>query len=381
MPKLGGMLRYGIPEYRLPKQVLDWEIDSILDLGVDFHTNVKFGHDFDLTSLVASGFDAIFIGIGAWKDASLRVEGEDLKGCFTGIDFLSRLADGEKLPIGETAAIIGGGNTAIDCTRNLIRLGAKKVYIVYRRTRGEMPANEVEIDAAEHEGVEFVFLAAPVKVIGDDDDNVTHLEYLKMELGEPDASGRRRPVPIEGSETVLQTDMVITAIGQSPDVSFTEQTQKRLADLNTTRWNTIEVNPDTLQSNIPYLFAAGDAATGPSLVVSAIGGGRRAARSIHQFITGQEVTAQKNELNSDLMAETLFDQVSGIVKNPRAPMPELPVEKRIHSFVEVDQVLTREAAAGESKRCLSCCLTCYDPDAAASTPPHPRAKSTEGQAA
>jgi hypothetical protein len=175
--------------------------------------------------------------------------------------------------------------------------------------------------------------------------------------------------------------MVITAIGQSPDVSFTEQTKKRLADLNTTRWNTIEVNPDTLQSNIPYLFAAGDAATGPSLVVSAIGGGRRAARSIHQFIMGQEVTAQKNELNSDLIAETLFDQVSGIVKNPRAPMPELAVEERIHSFVEVDQVLTREAAAGESNRCLSCCLTCYDPDAAASTPPHPRAKSTEGEAA
>ncbi len=381
MPKLGGMLRYGIPEYRLPKQVLDWEIESILDLGVDFHTNVKFGYDFDLSSLVASGFDAIFMGIGAWKDASLRVDGEDLKGCYTGIDFLARLASGEKLPIGETAAIIGGGNTAIDCTRNLIRLGAKKVYIVYRRTRGEMPANEVEIDAAEHEGVEFVFLAAPVKVVGDDDGHATHLEYLKMELGEPDASGRRRPVPIEGSETLLQTDMVITAIGQSPDVSFTERTQKRLADLHTTRWNTIEVDPDTLQSNIPYLFAAGDAATGPSLVVSAIGGGRRAARSIHQFIMGQEVTAQKNELNSDLIPETIFDQVDGIDKNARAPMPELPVAERIHSFIEVDQVLTEEAASGESNRCLSCCLTCYDPDLVKKTPAHPRAKETEGEAA
>jgi hypothetical protein len=244
-----------------------------------------------------------------------------------------------------------------------------------------MPANEVEIDAAEHEGVEFVFLAAPVRVIGDDNGHATHLEYLKMELGEPDASGRRRPVPIEGSETLLQTDMVITAIGQSPDVSFTERTQKRLADLNTTRWNTIEVNPDTLQSNIPYLFAAGDAATGPSLVVSAIGGGRRAARSIHQFIMGQEVTAQENELNSDLIPETLFDHVAGIVKNARAPMPELPVEERIHSFVEVDQVLTRDAAAGESKRCLSCCLTCYDPDVAASSAALPQPKRTEGEAA
>jgi NADPH-dependent glutamate synthase beta subunit-like oxidoreductase len=334
MPKLGGMLRYGIPEYRLPKEVLDWEIQSILDLGVDYHTNVKFGHDFDLSSLVASGFDAIFLGIGAWKDASLRVEGENLKGCYTGIDFLSRLAAGESIPIGHTAAIIGGGNTAIDCTRNLIRLGAKKVHIVYRRTRGEMPANEVEIDAAEHEGVEFLFLAAPVQVKGDEDGNATHLEYLKMELGEPDASGRRRPVPIEGSEALLETDMVITAIGQSPDVSFTERSRKRLAELNTTRWNTIDVDPATLQANIPYLFAAGDAATGPSLVVAAIGGGRRAARSIHQYVMGQKVTAQTKELGKDLIAGTVFDSVAGVIKNPRAPMPELSVEERICSFVD-----------------------------------------------
>jgi NADPH-dependent glutamate synthase beta subunit-like oxidoreductase len=381
MPKLGGMLRYGIPEYRLPKEVLDWEIQSILDLGVDFHTNVKFGHDFDLSSLVASGFDAIFMGIGAWNDASLRVEGEDLQGCYTGIDFLSRLAGGETFSLGRTAAIIGGGNTAIDCTRNLIRLGVEKVYIVYRRTRGEMPANEVEIDAAEHEGVEFLFLAAPVKVIGDEDGKVTHLEYLKMELGEPDASGRRRPVPIEGSETLLETDVVITAIGQSPDVSFTERSQKRLAELNTTRWNTIDVDPATLQSNIPYIFAAGDAATGPSLVVDAIGGGRRAARSIHQYIMGQQVSAQKRELGKDLIAETIFDQVEGVIKNARAPMPELPVEERIDSFVEVDRALTEDAARGESNRCLSCCLTCYDPDAAASTAVSIKDAGTESEVA
>ena len=362
MPKLGGMLRYGIPQYRLPKEVLDWEIDGILNIGIDYTTNVSFGRDFDLTSLVASGFDAIFLGIGAWKDASLRVKGEDLKGCYTGIDFLSRLASGEKIPVGRTAAIIGGGNTAIDCTRNLIRMGVEEVSIVYRRTRAEMPANAVEIDAAEHEGVQFQFLAAPVEVKGDEDGQVTHLEYLKMELGEPDASGRRRPVPIEGSETLLETDMVITAIGQSPEISFTERSRKRLAELKTTRWNTIDVDPATLQSNIPYLFAAGDAATGPSLVVDAIGGGRRAARSIHQFVTGQEVTANGKELGQDLIAETLFDHVDGVIKNPRAPMPELPVEERIYSFVEVDQVLTEDSAKNESNRCLSCCLTCYDKD-------------------
>ena len=381
MPKMGGMLRYGIPQYRLPKEVLDWEIDGILNLGIDFHTNVRFGQDFDLTSLVASGFDAIFLGIGAWKDASLRVKGEDLKGCYTGIDFLSRLAAGETIPIGHTAAIIGGGNTAIDCTRNLIRLGAKKVYIVYRRTRAEMPANAVEIDAAEHEGVQFLFLAAPVEVKGDEDGKVTHLEYLKMELGEPDASGRRRPVPIEGSETLLETDMLITAIGQSPEISFTERSRKRLAELKTTRWNTIDVNPETLQSNIPYLFAAGDAATGPSLVVDAIGGGRRAARSIHQFVTGEKITANTKELGQDLIAETLFDHVAGVIKNPRAPMPELPIEERIYSFVEVDQVLTEDSAKNESNRCLSCCLTCYDKDPVSGKTAETQDKKTESEMA
>jgi NADPH-dependent glutamate synthase beta subunit-like oxidoreductase len=379
MPKLGGMLRYGIPEYRLPKEVLDWEIDGILELGVENRCNEKFGTDFDVDSLKADGYDAIFLGIGAWKDSSLRVEGEQLQGCYTGIDFLSRLAGGEPIPTGRSAVlsrlaggepiptgrsavIIGGGNTAIDCTRNLIRLGVGEVNLVYRRTRNEMPANPVEIDAAEEEGVIFSFLAAPVRVVGDENENTTHLEYLKMELGEPDASGRRRPVPIEGSETLMQTDMVITAIGQSPDISFTEQMDQQLAELKTTRWNTIEVDPATLQSDVPYVFCAGDAATGPSLVVDAIGGGRRAARSIHQYVMEQEVRADPGELQKNLIGETIFEYVEGIIKSKRAPMPELPIAERIKSFIESDQVLSEESALGESMRCLFCCLTCYNPD-------------------
>jgi NADPH-dependent glutamate synthase beta subunit-like oxidoreductase len=360
MPHLGGMLRYGIPEYRLPKKVLDWEINGILDLGVKVHKNVNFGVDFDLASLVAAGYDAFFLGIGAWKDSSLRVEGEDMKGCYTGIDLLARLTGEEDIPIGRTAAVIGGGNTAIDCARNLIRRGSEKVYIVYRRTRSEMPANAVEIEAAHEEGIEFIFLAAPVRVIGDENGNATHLEYLKMELGEPDASGRRRPVPIEGSEALLETDMVVSAIGQSPDVSFTERSSTRLAELKTTRWNTIDVDPHTLQTNIPYLFAAGDAATGPSLVVEAIGGGRRAARSIHQYLTGEPVHVEPGELEKDLIPESIFEEVKGIIRTPRAKMVELPVEERIKSFVEVDQVLTQDAARKESERCLFCCRTCYN---------------------
>jgi formate dehydrogenase beta subunit len=365
MPKLGGMLRYGIPEYRLPKQVLDWEIQGILDLGVESRTGVRFGADIDLESLLAEGYQAVFLGIGAWKDAKLAVPGEELAGCYTGIDFLSRLAAGEPLSIQPVAAVVGGGNTAIDCTRNLIRLGARKVYLVYRRTRKEMPANAVEVEAAEAEGVELMFLSAPVRVIGNDQGQVTHLEYLRMELGEPDASGRRRPVPVKGSETLLPADMVISAIGQAPDVAFAAKTDSPLSGLKTTRWSTIDANPATLQTNIPYLFTAGDAATGPALVVDAIGGGRRAARSIHQYVMGKPVTAAADELGRTLITGTIFDRVAGVIPRPRAEMVELAVAERVRSFIEVDQVLTEAAARSESDRCLYCCLTCYNPDGSA----------------
>ncbi|MEA3435135.1 MAG: FAD-dependent oxidoreductase [Thermodesulfobacteriota bacterium] len=361
MPEMGGIIRYGIPEYRLPKKVLAWEIEGILNLGIEHHTNMRLGVDFDLDSLITKGFDAIFLGVGAWNDYGLKIEGEDLKGSFKGIDFLSRVASGEKVPIGRRAAVIGGGNSAIDCVRTLVRLGAEEVYIVYRRTRKEMPANEVEIVAAEHEGIKFHFLAAPVSVVGDDNDNVTHLEFLKMELGEPDASGRRRPVPIEGSETLMDIDMLITAIGQTPDVSFTQK-ERRLEDLEITRWKTIDNNPETLQSSIPYIFTGGDSATGPSLVVTAIGGGRRAAASIHQYLSGEPVAPPEKSLFQKHIQESIFESVEGIQKSHRAEMPELEVEDRIKTMDEVDLVLDEKDALSESKRCLSCCRLCYNKD-------------------
>jgi len=362
MPELGGMLRYGIPEYRLPKQVLDWEIQSILDLGVKVKMDAQLGRDFDLESLLEDGYDAVFLGIGAWKDYKLNVEGEELDGCFTGIDFLSRVGLGEPVPIGHRCAVIGGGNTAIDCVRTLVRQGADEVSIIYRRTRAEMPANAVEIDAAEEEGVKFHFLAAPVRVIGNEKNKVTHLEFLKMELGEPDASGRRRPVPIEGSETLIELDMLITAIGQGPDISFKED-GKKLAELNTTRWNTIDaVHPETLQTNLPNVFTGGDAATGASLVVEAIGGGRRAAGAIHQYLAEEPVAPPEKSLFKQHIRESLFDSVDGIESSPRTKMPELPVAERIKSFDEVDLVISEEEAAHESKRCLSCCRLCYNKD-------------------
>ena len=363
MPKLGGIIRYGIPEYRLPKKVLDWEIEGILNLGIKSHLGVRFGRDFNISSLVGSGYDTIFFGIGAWEDYSLGIKGEDFKGCYKGIEFLSSIASGNPPPIGKKAAVVGGGNSAIDCVRSLIRLGAEEVYIVYRRTRNEMPANEVEIIASEHEGVKFQFLAAPESVKADEDGNVTHLEYLQMELGEPDASGRRRPVPIEGSETLLEIDMLITAIGQRPEVSFADS-EERLKDLNITRWKTIDADPITLQTSIPYVFTAGDSATGASLVVEAIGGGRRAARSMHQYMTGQEVKAVENSLFKKHIKESVFKSVPGITKKGRVTMPELPVDERIKTMDEVDLVISEEDALRESQRCLSCCIICYDKDAA-----------------
>jgi formate dehydrogenase beta subunit len=372
MPKLGGMIRYGIPEYRLPKEVLAWEIQGILDLGVEHKPNMKLGKDFDIGSLMAAGFDAVFLGIGAWKDYTLRAEGEDLEGCYTGINFLTNFAlwqqerPHDKRPfVGKKCVVIGGGNTAIDCVRTLIRLGADEVSIVYRRTRKEMPANMVEIEAAEHEGVNFTFLAAPTRVIGNEEGKVTGLEYLKMELGEPDASGRRSPIPIEGSETVMDIDMLITAIGQGPDIFFKDESKRLDEDLKVTRWNTIDsVDPIALQSSIPYIFTGGDAATGADLVVSAIGAGRRAARSIHMYLTGKDVTPPAKTLFKNNIPVSIFESVSGLTKSSRTKMPELPVDERIKSFVEADLVISEEEAQYESNRCLQCCLICYNKDAA-----------------
>jgi NADPH-dependent glutamate synthase beta subunit-like oxidoreductase len=363
MPKLGGITRYGIPEYRLPDEVLDWEIEGILNLGIDVHYNTCLGEDFTIQSLREKGYDAIFMGIGAWKDYTLGIDGEDAQGVWQGINFLSKVASHpeKKIPVGKRAAVVGGGNSAIDCVRTLLRLGCEEVYIIYRRTRNEMPANEVEIVAAEHEGVKFQFLAAPTKAILDDQNHVKGLEYLQMELGEPDASGRRRPVPIEGSETIIELDMLISAISQQPDVSFLEKEQEK-DNIAITRWSTFDNDEETLQCSLPYLFTGGDVATGPALVVDAIGGGRRAARSIHQYLTGEQIKGDLKSLRKKHIAESLFESVSGVEKKNRTPMPELEVAERIGSMIEVDQVIGEKDASYESNRCLGCCRLCYNPD-------------------
>lgn len=366
--ELGGMIRYGIPEYRLPKKVLKWETDGILKLGIEHKPNMRLGRDFDLGSLVAAGYDAIFLGIGAWKDSGLKIEGNDLKGVYTGISFLTKFAAfqqgaiKEPVPVGRKCVVIGGGNTAIDCVRTLVRLGAEEVSIVYRRSRAEMPANKVEIEAAEHEGVNMKYLFAPNRIIGDENGNVKGLEVQEMVLGEPDASGRRKPVPKEGAVQVLETDMIVLAIGQGPDVSFkAAETGRRGEQLAITKWNTIDqVDPETLQTNIPYIFTAGDAATGASLVVEAIGGGRRAARSIDLYLSGQPVTSPPNDLFKINIPGSIFETLEGITKKKRAEMPELEVSTRIKTFDETDLVINEENALKEADRCLFCCTTCYN---------------------
>ncbi len=361
MPKLGGMTRYGIPEYRLPKAVLDFEIDGTLGLGVETECNVKLGRDFTLQDLRAQGFEAIFLAIGAWKSSPMRVEGEDCDGALAGIEFLEKEGLNADNPIGDRVAIIGGGNTAIDVARTALRLGAKEVTIVYRRTRKEMPAEWYEIEEAEHEGIKFHFLAAPSKIITDENGRFKALEYLKMELGEPDASGRRRPIPIEGSETIMELDNIVAAIGQKPDLApFPEDEIGK--DIELTRWQTIIGDDQTLQTAVPYVFTGGDCFTGALTVVSAIGAGRRAARSIHLFLDEDaELTPPPKPLIKNI-PESMLPTIYGVVRRPRVEMPEMEPMVRVKSFDEVALGLSEEAAKYEASRCLQCGILCYNQD-------------------
>jgi formate dehydrogenase beta subunit len=353
MPKLGGMLRYGIPEYRLPKAILDWEIEGILGMGVAVKSNVRMGTDVTITSLKDEGYEAIFLGTGAWDSRGLGVEGEQLEGILPGTHFLIDRGLEKETPVGDRVAIIGGGNTALDAARTSWRLGAKEVTIIYRRSRTEMPANDIEIEEAEKEGVNFHYLAAPTKLMGKDG-RLTHLEYIEMELGEPDESGRRRPVPKPGTETVIPVDNVIAAIGQFPETDFLQE-----GGVAISRWNTIEVVTEkTGETNLEGVFAGGDAVTGASIAVEAIGAGRRAARSINRFLRGEEVSVPDETITTDSELLDVAELVT-VPESVRVRMPELTVDERRLSFKEVELGLTEEMAHGEAERCLRCGLLCY----------------------
>jgi NADPH-dependent glutamate synthase beta subunit-like oxidoreductase len=367
MPFLGGQVRYGIPEYRLPKADLDWEIQGILDLGVEARVNTRFGRDFTIESLKAEGYEAVFLGIGAWQASGMYAEGEDLDGVMGGIEFLTAHAMGQGPDVGKHVIVVGGGNTAIDAARTCVRLGAE-VTLMYRRTRAEMPANMEEIVGAEDEGVQFRFLAAPARVIGDESGRATHLEYYEMELGEPDASGRRRPIKKEGSEARMAADLIIPAIGQKPDLTCLYDENSGECPLETTKWQTIVADEQTFETIVPGVFTAGDVYTGPDLVISAIGDGRKAARSIHYHMTRGAVPVPATTQRS-MIPYTLFKEIDAVERKERAVMPHLcHGDERTCTFSEVEGALTEPQALAEADRCLRCGLVCYDRDTEAARP-------------
>ena len=357
MPKLGGMLRYGIPEYRLPKEVLDWEIESITGLGVEVRTNQKMGRDFTLNTLKDEGFDAVFIGIGAWGSRNMRIDGEDLDGVLSGTDFLIQLGLDEDIHIGKRVAIIGGGNTAIDAARTSWRLGAEEVTVIYRRSRQEMPAADYEVDEAEMEGVKFHFLAAPTRLIGENG-RLTAIEFLRMELGQPDESGRRRPVPVEGTETTIELDNVIAAIGQFPELQ-PEILKFNGQELETTRWNTIAADPNTLQTNIDWVFSGGDVVNGAATVVEALVAARKAAFSIHHYFDGNTRIQPPEGIRKEMWDGALEEEVKAVPQIIRVKMPDLHVPDRKGNFEEVETGLSEDQAKEAAQRCLECGIYCY----------------------
>ncbi|MBU1702292.1 MAG: FAD-dependent oxidoreductase [Candidatus Eisenbacteria bacterium] len=357
MPEPGGMLLYGIPEYRLPKKTLAWEIDGILQLGVELECNTKMGKDFTLDDLINQGFDSVYIAVGAWDSRRLGVPGEhDFEEVASGTEFLIKRGLREDTPIGKNVMIVGGGNTAMDAARTSWRLGAENVYLLYRRSRKEMPANDIEVAEGEHEEIKYHFLAAPTKLVGEGG-RLKALEFQKMELGEPDASGRRRPVPVEGSEMEIEVDNVFSAIGQSPNLDCLDAGD--LAKMiERTRWNSIDAKEGTMQTALKQVFAGGDDWRGAATAVEAIRDGRFAARSIHMSLMGEEMELPSNWYRK---APNLpgIDRGVSFERGARVKMPELSVDERRLNFNEVELGLTEEMARKESRRCLQCGLICY----------------------
>ena len=349
-PKMGGMLRYGIPEYRLPKAVLDREIQIIADSGVEIVNGVRLGKDIDFDEL-RSKFDAVLLAIGAWKSVNMRVPGEDLAGVHGGIDFLERLGMGERPAIGKRVAVCGGGNTAMDCCRTAVRLGAEEVYVVYRRTRNEMPAADIEIEEAEEEGVTFKFLTNPIEFYGEDG-HVTGMRLQVMELGEPDASGRRRPVPVEGKTEDIPVDDVLMAIGQ------TANCEGVAAELLTQR-GTIACDEMTFRTSIDNVFAAGDVTNrGAGIAIEAIAEAQKAALCINNYLEGDEVRAKVPYF---VTREVTPEEFEDRPKQNREKMPGLAPEERRCNFEPVYFGFSEEQALREASRCLECgCHDYYD---------------------
>ena len=353
LPVAGGWLAVGIPEYRLPKDVLRAEIKVIEDTGVRIHLNTRIGKDIPFEKL-RKDFDAVFIGCGTILSSKLDIPGEELAGVVHGVDYLKRVNLGEKVFLGNRVAVIGGGNVAMDAVRTAIRTGSQDVFILYRRSRAEMPAAPEEIEEAIEEGIKMEFLVAPQRILGKDG-KVTGVECLRMELGEPDASGRRRPVPVKGSEFVVACDAIVPAIGQAADLAFVPKEKSPAIN----KWNTFDVDAVSFATNIPGVFAGGDVVTGPATVVKAVFAGKEAAVSIDRYLRGEDVKAGREKDWTKGLADQ--GDLTGIGKEDRAHYPLLQPEVRKAQFAEVGLGFTEEQALQEAKRCLSCgiCSECY----------------------
>jgi heterodisulfide reductase subunit A-like polyferredoxin len=358
----GGMLAVGIPDYRLPKDILDAEINYIMKKGVKIKLNEKFGTDFNLKDLKKRGFDAVFLGIGAHGSKRLAIPGEDLEGVISGVEFLKHVNLGKKIKIGKKVAIIGGGDVAIDAARVADRKGSE-AFILYRRTQDEMPAHKSEINEAIVEGIGIKYLVQPVKILGKNG-KVSGIDCVKMELGELDESGRRKPVPIKGSEFTIDVDTVMPAIGQIPEIESLEN-----LGLKISKQGTIETDEKSFATNLKGVFAAGDMQTGPSTVVSAVGGARGAAYAIDAYLSGNKIPIQP--MIEDIVGFDDLKLRNDIEIQDRVKIKELQSSKRKKNFNEIVGGISEENAQQEAYRCLNCgacsgcyqCITVCEPDA------------------
>ena len=364
-PKSGGWLRYGIPEYRLPNDILDREVKNITDLGVNIFYNKKFGDNLSYKE-IREKYDALVLTIGSQKGTGVGCEGDDAGNVYSGIDFLKNMeVTGQRYNFkGKTIAVVGGGNTAMDCCRTSKRCNADKVYVIYRRTEKEMPANPIEIHESKLEGVEYMFLTLPKKINKNTNGEVESITCIKMELGEPDASGRRRPVPLEGSDFDLKVDYVLAAIGQKTDVNFISDinTYAHSGELKVNKWGDLDADKNTLQTGIPSVFAAGDGVTGPATIIEAIAQARIASTSVHQYLMGLPVIPVNKAFTSkrdNFRKQVATDYLNKYEKQLRVEMPTLPENERMN-FSEVELGYTDAAVARhEAQRCLECGCTAF----------------------
>ncbi len=361
-PFPGGMLRYGIPQYRLPNDIIDQEVKFITDIGVKIHYNKKLGDNISYKDLKKE-FNSVVLSIGSQKGTGIGCENDDAGNIFSGIDFLRNMEmTGKKYDFsGKKVGVIGGGNTAMDCCRTAMRCGAEEVFVLYRRTEKEMPANPIEIHESKLEGIKYMFLTAPAKVIKNNKGDLEKLVCYKMELGEADASGRRRPVKIEGSEFEIDLDYILAAIGQKTIVNFIDDINEHSDnELIINKWGDIDANSKTLQTSIDSVFACGDGVTGPATLIEAIAQGRLAAQSCTKFLCGEEITPPEKEFLSkrdNFIKQQKEDYQGHYAEQSREEMPTLDPDKR-KNFDEVELGYSDKQAQNETHRCLEC--GCFD---------------------